>query len=82
LTEQVTPKSYAWADPAYALIHSSIVDCHRNLLGSLRGEGQAETTGADNLRTLQLIDASYQSAASGQVVSIPDVPANNIVDPA
>ncbi len=64
------PKSYPWADPAYALIHASIVDCHRNLLGSLRGEAVAETTGADNLQTLRLVDASYESAAGGQVIPL------------
>ena len=69
-SEQVAPKSYPWADPAYALIHASIVDCHRNLLGSLRGEAVAETTGADNLQTLRLVEASYESAAGGQVISL------------
>lgn len=70
ISEEITPKSYPWADPNYALIHSSMVDCHRNLLSALRGEGEAETTGADNLRTLALVHASYESAAIDQVVRI------------
>jgi predicted dehydrogenase len=53
---------YAWADPAYDVIHASIVPCHANLLGALRGEGPAETTGEDNLRTLQLVFGAYESA--------------------
>lgn len=69
-SEQVRPKRYPWADPAYDLIHASIVDCHRNLLAALRGEGDAETTGRDNLRTLQLVNASYRSAAEGQVLHL------------
>ncbi len=60
------PKIYSWADPGYALIHSSIVDCHRNLVDGLLGKGQAETTGEDNLRTLQLVFGSYESARTGQ----------------
>lgn len=54
---------YTWVNPAYELVHASIVDCHRNLLAGLRGEGTAETTGDDNLKTLQLVYASYESAA-------------------
>ncbi|HMO59536.1 MAG TPA: Gfo/Idh/MocA family oxidoreductase [Roseiflexaceae bacterium] len=62
------PPRYPWANPAYELIHSSIVPCHADLLQALRGEGHAETTAEDNLRTLQLVFASYESAASGHPV--------------
>ena len=64
------PPRYAWADPAYDLVHASIVPCNADLLAALRGEGEAETTGEDNLRTVQLVFASYESACSGQVVEI------------
>lgn len=67
---RIQPKSYAWADPAYALIHASIVDCHCNLLGALRGEAPAETTGEDNLKTLELVFAAYDSAAEGRVIHL------------
>jgi predicted dehydrogenase len=67
--EHVAIPEYPWADPAYASVHASIVDCNRNLLTALRGQGPAETTAADNLRTLQLVDAAYRSAASGTIVS-------------
>ena len=69
-SQRAAPQSYAWADPAYLLIHSSIVDCHRNLLSALRGEGRAETTGEDNLRTLELVFAAYDSAARGTAVKM------------
>jgi predicted dehydrogenase len=68
--QQVLPKNYAWSDPAYALIHSSIVECHRNLLKSLCGAGIAETTGSDNLRTLRLVHAAYESASTGQIIKL------------
>jgi predicted dehydrogenase len=67
----VPPPVYGWADPAYALVHSSIVDCHRNLLEGLRGSGVAENTAADNLRTLELVFAAYESATSGQSITFP-----------
>lgn len=65
---RVPPPRYAWADPAYEVVHSSIVPCQANLLAALRGEGHAETTGEDNLRTMRLVFAAYESAASGSVV--------------
>jgi D-apiose dehydrogenase len=62
------PRIYPWADPSYALIHSSIVECHRNLVDGFLGKCDAETTGEDNLRTLQLVFGSYESARLGQPV--------------
>jgi predicted dehydrogenase len=62
------PPRYSWVDPTYELVQASIVPCHANLLAALRGETQAETTGEDNLRTVQLIFAAYESARSGNVI--------------
>jgi predicted dehydrogenase len=65
------PPRYAWADPAYDLIHASIVPCNANLLQALRGGPPAETAAADNLKTVRLFFAAYESAASGQTVAFP-----------
>jgi predicted dehydrogenase len=70
LARRHPPPRFAWADPRYAVVHASGVPCNQNLLTALRGEGQAETTGEDNLRTVRLVFAGYESAASGQVVRI------------
>ena len=70
LVRRVPPPHYAWADPRYAVIHSSIVPCHAQFVRQLRGEGPAETTGEDNLRTIKLVYASYDSAATGQAVTL------------
>ncbi len=64
------PPRYSWVDPAYELVQASIVPCNANLLAALRGETQAETTGEDNLRTVQLIFAAYESARSGNVIPL------------
>ena len=64
----VAPPSYAWADPAYDLVHASIVACHTDLLAGLRGEKRAETEAEDNVRSLRLVMAAYASAASGEAV--------------
>lgn len=66
--QKVEPVIYPWCDPAYAVVHSSIVDCNRNILAGLRG-GKAETTGEDNLKTVQLVWAAYDSAATGKVIN-------------
>ena len=65
------PPRYSWADPAYDVGHSSIVACHANLLAALRGEAAAETTGEDNLRTLRLTFAAYESALRDEIVRFP-----------
>lgn len=66
--QTAAPVIYSWADPAYAVVHSSIVDCNRNILSGLRG-GSAETTGNDNLQTVKLVWSAYESASSGKIIS-------------
>ncbi|MBI1301576.1 MAG: gfo/Idh/MocA family oxidoreductase [Alphaproteobacteria bacterium] len=62
------PPHYAWADPDYALIHSSVVACIDNVLNDLMGNKTAETTGEDNLKTMELVFLAYASAASNKVM--------------
>ncbi len=62
------PPRFAWADPSYDLSQSSMVPCHRDLLAALRGERVAETTGADNLKTMELVFGAYDSAKKNAVV--------------
>jgi predicted dehydrogenase len=61
---------FAWADPRYAVVHSSIVACNANLLSALQRRGPAETTGTDNLETVRLVFGAYQSATSGRPVTL------------
>lgn len=65
------PPRYAWADPAYDLVHASIVPCNANLLRALKGGPPAETSGMDNLKTVQTVFGAYDSARSGQSVDLP-----------
>lgn len=62
------PPRHAWADPAYDLVHASIVPCNRDIFGALARKGLAETTGEDNLRTVRLVFAAYDSVCRGEVV--------------
>ncbi len=70
LARRYPPPRYEWADPAYDVIHSAIPACQANLLAGLNGSGQAETTGADNLKTCQLYFGAYESAANNQVLHL------------
>lgn len=64
------PPEYAWADPKYALVHSSIVACHRDLLNALQTNTAPETSAADNLKTLKLVQAAYDSARLSATVTV------------
>ncbi|MEW5979397.1 MAG: Gfo/Idh/MocA family oxidoreductase [Acidobacteriota bacterium] len=68
----LVPQSYHWADPRYGFAHSSIVSANADLLSALKGEGQAETSGDDNLKTMQLMDLALQSARHNQVMPVPN----------
>jgi len=67
--EIINPTMYDWLDPAYAVVHSSIVDCNADILNGLKG-GFCETTGADNLKTVDLVWKSYESAAAAKKITI------------
>ncbi len=67
VSEIVLPKMYHWLDPAYAVVHSSIVDCNRDILNGLLG-GKCETTGEDNFKTVQLVFGSYDSAKDAKLI--------------
>jgi predicted dehydrogenase len=62
------PPRYSWADPAYDLVHASIVPCQADLLKMLRTGELAETNGEDNFKTMQLVFGAYQSACTGQAL--------------
>lgn len=70
LARRCPPPRYAWADPAYDVVHASIVPCLRNLLAGLQGTARAETTADDNLQTLRLVFAAYQSVRGNSVQTL------------
>jgi len=70
LARRYPPTMYPWCDPQYALVQSSIVDCHANVVLGLQGSPKVETTGDDNLRTMRLVFKSYESAARNEVVTL------------
>ena len=75
LSRRCPPPFYEWADARYATVHASIPACCENLLQSLKTGEPAETTGEDNLKTLQLVFGAYASATSGRVVNVDELSA-------
>ncbi len=70
VSETVKFPSYHWADPDYIVNHESGIHVNRNILEAIQGKGQAENTGADNLETVRLIWACYESAKKGKKIKI------------
>lgn len=68
--DRFPPPVYSWVDPAYSVVQASIVPCHSDILRALLGQGTAETTGDDNLKTVRLVSAAYQSALNGHAVPL------------
>lgn len=69
--------NFKWADSDYLVVHSSMVPCIANLLQALKGEGPAESTADDNLKTMILTSAAYDSARSGKTIDF--VPAEKVI---
>jgi predicted dehydrogenase len=69
-SEIVKFSSYDWADPDYIVNHESGIQINRNIYNAIRGKGKAENTGRDNLETVRLIWAAYESAATGKKIKI------------
>jgi predicted dehydrogenase len=66
------PPRHPWADPAYDLVHASIVPCNANILRDLQGGPPAETRGEDNIKTVRLVFGAYESARTGQTITLGD----------
>jgi len=67
-SEIVKFPSYVWADSDYIVNHESGIHINKNILDDITGKGKAENTGNDNLKTVKLIWASYESANTGEIV--------------
>jgi len=70
VSENVKFPTYSWADPDYIVNHESGIHINRNILEDILGKGKAENTGEDNLETVRLIWACYESASTGKVIRI------------
>jgi D-apiose dehydrogenase len=69
----VSPPLLPWASRPWHNIQESVVAIQRHWIKCLIAGSEPATSGADNLKTLALVEASYQSAASGLPVRLADL---------
>ncbi len=67
----MTPRSRAPATRRRRSTDSGIRSTIDNVIGALRGEGQADTDGREGLRSLELLIGMYLSARDGRPVGLP-----------
>ncbi len=70
LAKRYPPPYYPWSSPDFEVVQASIVPCNAHLLHSLQTGQPAETSGEDNLKTLQLVFKAYESAETRQVIEL------------
>lgn len=70
LSRRCVPAHYAWVDPKYEVVQSSIVPCNADLLRALQTGQPAATSGEDNFETMRLVFGAYESARTGQVIEL------------
>ena len=65
-THHCEPPLQAWAQRPWHNIQDSVLNIQAHWLACLRERREPQTSGADNVNTLRLVEAAYESAARGQ----------------
>jgi predicted dehydrogenase len=68
LVTSCEPPLHPWAERPWHNIQDSVVNIQAHWLACLRSGTDPQTSGADNLRTLRLVYAAYESAENAQRV--------------
>jgi predicted dehydrogenase len=68
--EDVEPAVPAWGGKPWHAVQDSVLNFERHVLSVLQGEAEPQPSGADNLRTLALCLAAYDSAEQGRRVAL------------
>jgi predicted dehydrogenase len=63
--ETVAPAIYPWSHPPHEAVQESVVNVQRHWVNCLRHNREPDTSGSDNLKTLELVFGAYESAATG-----------------
>lgn len=66
----VSPRLLPWASRPWHNIQESVLAIQQHWTDRLADHGETSTSGADNLKTFALVEAAYESAASGQAIDI------------
>ncbi|WP_417258018.1 Gfo/Idh/MocA family protein [Celeribacter sp.] len=66
----VSPPVLPWAEKPWHNIQESVFAIQQHFVDCLKAGKQPETSGADNLKTLALVEAAYQSAEQGRMIEV------------
>jgi len=66
----VEPAVPVWGEKPWHAIQASVRATQAHWVDCLRGDAEPQPSGADNLRTLDLVFKAYESARSGQAIAI------------
>jgi D-apiose dehydrogenase len=70
IRKDVSPLLLSWASKPWHNIQESVALIQQHWVDCLRSKTTPQTSGSDNLKTFALVEAVYQSAATGQTVSL------------
>jgi predicted dehydrogenase len=66
----LSPPVLPWASKPWHNIQESVLAIQNHFVACAANGTEPETSGADNLRTLALVEAAYLSAAEGRMVDL------------
>lgn len=69
----VSPILLPWAEKPWHNIQESVLNIQQHFIECIAYGVEPQTSGADNLKTLALVEAAYESAEHGRTVSLSDV---------
>lgn len=71
--QDVSPPLLPWAQKPWHNIQESVRSIQQHFVDCITAGTQPETSGADNLKTLALVEAAYLSAAQGRSVALSEI---------
>jgi len=71
-TLDVKPRIYNWGPQGGGSVQESVVNIQQHWIDCLREGRTPDTSGADNLKSLQLVFSAYESAEQGRAITVPN----------
>jgi len=70
IVSDASPQLLSWASRPWHNIQESVYAIQDHWVERLKNGGEPATSGADNLKTFALVEAAYESAATGRTVDV------------
>jgi predicted dehydrogenase len=70
VVSDASPQLLSWASRPWHNIQESVYAIQKHWVDKLKNGGEPATSGADNLKTFALVEAAYDSAASGKTIDV------------